>query len=400
MKIGWETKKIGEICDLMTGGTPSRSHPEYFSNGSIKWLVSGDIHKGEIFDCEGRITEAGFKSSNAKFLPLNSVLIALNGQGKTRGTVALLRTLATCNQSLVSISPRNPLQLLPEFLFYNLHGRYEEIRKLTSDADNDRRGLNMPIIRNIEVSFPPLPEQQRIVRILDEAFTGIAVARANAEKNLQNAREVFESFLDQVFKQHKENWNIESLNMIANISYGYTESASNELIGPKFLRITDIQNNAVNWKNVPYCKIAADNLKKHRLLDGDIVFARTGATTGKSYLVSDPPLAVFASYLIRVQLTNKNILPAFVYLYFQSNNYWEAIRSGISGSAQGGFNATKLGDLLIPYPNSQNEQLDIISKVNFLNNAINDLLAITQKKITALDEFKQSLLHQAFSGEL
>ena len=114
MKNGWQTKKIGEVCRLMTGGTPSRTKPQYFG-GDIKWLVSGDIHQGEIFDCEGRITEAGMKNSNAKPLPVNSVLIALNGQGKTRGTVALLRTPATCNQSLVSIYPNEPDKLLPEF---------------------------------------------------------------------------------------------------------------------------------------------------------------------------------------------------------------------------------------------------------------------------------------------
>ena len=105
MKNEWHTEKIGDVCRLMTGGTPSRANRDYF-DGEIKWLVSGDIHQGEIFDCAGRITEAGMNASNAKFLPVNSVLIALNGQGKTRGTVALLRTTATCNQSLVAYIQR------------------------------------------------------------------------------------------------------------------------------------------------------------------------------------------------------------------------------------------------------------------------------------------------------
>lgn len=140
MRDGWETKRIGDVCSLMTGGTPSRNVSEYFG-GEIKWLVSGDIHQGEIHDCDGRITEAGLKNSNAKYLPINSVMIALNGQGKTRGTVALLRTKATCNQSLVSIFPKDTEKLLPEYVYINLHGRYEEIRRLTGDSGNDRRGL-------------------------------------------------------------------------------------------------------------------------------------------------------------------------------------------------------------------------------------------------------------------
>ncbi len=155
--------KIGEVCNLMTGGTPSRSKSEFFTNGTIKWLVSGDINMREIFDCSGRITSAAMQSSNTKILPLNSVMIALNGQGKTRGTVAMLRTEATCNQSLVSIFPKDLKILIPEFIFYNLNMRYLEIRRLTGDDGNDRRGLNMSIIRDIEIPLPPVEIQNNIV---------------------------------------------------------------------------------------------------------------------------------------------------------------------------------------------------------------------------------------------
>jgi type I restriction enzyme, S subunit len=181
-------------------GTPSKAKSDYF-DGDIRWLVSGDIHSGEITECDGRITEAGMKNSNAKLLPLNSVMIALNGQGKTRGTVAILRVQATCNQSLVSIHPNEPDKLLPEFLYANLHGRYQEIRQITGDSGNDRRGLNMDLIRSIEVPIAPPAEQKRIVGILDEALEGIATAKANSEKNLQNACDLFECHLQSVFTQ-------------------------------------------------------------------------------------------------------------------------------------------------------------------------------------------------------
>src|SRR5690606_39206594 len=157
---GFEEKSIGELCNLMTGGTPSSSKKEYYNNGEIKWLVSGDINSEEIYDCEGRITQLGYDNSNAKFLPVNSVLIALNGQGKTRGTVAMLRVKATCNQSLVSINPKNITTILPEFIFYNLKARYVEIRKMTGDSGNDRRGLNMPLIRSITIKYPKSIEKQ------------------------------------------------------------------------------------------------------------------------------------------------------------------------------------------------------------------------------------------------
>ena len=148
----------------------------------------------------------------------------------------------------------------------------------------------------------------------------------------------------------KKGWEAEELAAVSAISYGYTESATRESVGPRFLRITDIQDDRVDWETVPYCRIGSADLPKYRLASGDIVFARTGATTGKSFLVAEPPEAVFASYLIRLRLLDKRLLPAFVLLFFQTAGYWQSIKDGSTGSAQGGFNATKLGALNLPFP--------------------------------------------------
>jgi type I restriction enzyme S subunit len=180
------TVKIGDVCELATGGTPSRKKKEYFENGNIKWLVSGDINQKVIHDCEGRITDEGLANSNAKYLPENSVLIALNGQGKTRGTVALLRTKATCNQSLVSISPKTDVDLDTRFLFYVLDGMYRKIRRMTGDSGNDRRGLNMPLISTIEIPLPPFAEQQRIVDKLDVAYAQIETIASSMSATKEN----------------------------------------------------------------------------------------------------------------------------------------------------------------------------------------------------------------------
>ena len=161
INLNWEKVKIGDLCSLSTGGTPTSTVPEYYNNGNIKWLVSGDIHKGQIYDCDGRITEEGMNNSNAKYLPENSVLIALNGQGKTRGTVALLKTKATCNQSLVAITPNDDKVLISEFLYYYLKSLYKYIRSITGDSQ--RSGLNMPIIREIEIRIPSVNMQKEIV---------------------------------------------------------------------------------------------------------------------------------------------------------------------------------------------------------------------------------------------
>ena len=148
----------------------------------------------------------------------------------------------------------------------------------------------------------------------------------------------------------KAGWEVKELGKVSAIHYGYTESACSEPVGPRFLRITDIQDDYVDWDNVPYCKIEEADQPKYRLASGDIVFARTGATTGKSFLVKEPPDAVFASYLIRLRLLGKELLPEFVAFFFQTSDYWKIIKEGSSGSAQGGFNATKLAALLLRVP--------------------------------------------------
>jgi type I restriction enzyme, S subunit len=161
----------------------------------------------------------------------------------------------------------------------------------------------------------------------------------------------------------KTEWQTKKLGEVSTINYGYTQSASEEPLGPKFLRITDIQDDHVDWDSVPYCKIDSTELHKYQLANGDIVFARTGATTGKSYLINGAPDAVFASYLIRLRLRDPNMDPKFVSYFFQTDSYWDAIAAGSTGSAQGGFNASKLSALSLPVP-PRTEQKRIVAILN------------------------------------
>ncbi|MGK2925258.1 MAG: restriction endonuclease subunit S [Lysobacterales bacterium] len=175
------------------------------------------------------------------------------------------------------------------------------------------------------------------------------------------------------------------------VDYGVTASATDQPVGPKFLRITDIQDGAVNWDMVPWCECDTRSATDARLKAGDIVFARTGATTGKSFLVAECPIdAVFASYLIRVRLRDC-AEPRFVSYFFQTPDYWAQIAKSARGVAQPGVNATTLKALKIPLPPlpEQRRIAEILDKADALR-------AKRRAALAQLDTLTQSIFLDMF----
>ncbi len=179
------------------------------------------------------------------------------------------------------------------------------------------------------------------------------------------------------------------------IDYGVTASATGQPVGPQFLRITDIQDGAVNWKKVPWCECNERSASEARLKSGDIVFARTGATTGKSFLIREcPSNAVFASYLIRVRF-GELVEPRFVSHFFQTPTYWAQITSKSRGVAQPGVNATTLKTLEIPLPPlpEQKRIAEVLDKAD-------ELRAKRRAAIDKLDSLTQSIFLEMFGDPL
>lgn len=179
LKEGWVVKKIGSFTDATAGGTPSTLVDEYWG-GDIKWMSSGELNKKRVYDVLGRITEEGLKNSATKIIPTKCVLIGLAGQGKTRGTVAMNFVELCTNQSIAAIFPCTTVST--EFLYFNLDKRYEELRNL-STGDGGRGGLNLRIIKNLDVWTPEkLEEQLRIATILSDMDAEIAALETKLAK--------------------------------------------------------------------------------------------------------------------------------------------------------------------------------------------------------------------------
>ena len=183
------------------------------------------------------------------------------------------------------------------------------------------------------------------------------------------------------------------------IVYGVSESAKSE--GKfKLLRITDIQDNAVNWNTVPYTDYPESKSENYILQAGDILFARTGATVGKSYLVDDavPENAIYASYLIKVRVSNM-IIPQYVKYFFESGFYWEQIANNSVGVGQPNVNGSSLGNLWVPIPSIQEQRRIVDKLVSWC--LIIDKISVNQELITQqIEELRNHILNLAISGKL
>lgn len=166
----WTTRSIGSLTQVKTGGTPS-TRISRFWGGGVRWMSSGEVHLKRVSEVRGRITEAGFDESAAQLLPVGTVLMALAGQGKTRGTVAVSRIELSTNQSIAGILPSDDHD--SDFLYYNLDMRYDELRG-GSAGDGGRGALNLSIIKKVDVQLPPLDEQRAIATVLSDADDELA----------------------------------------------------------------------------------------------------------------------------------------------------------------------------------------------------------------------------------
>lgn len=176
----WTVQKIGEMTEVSAGGTPATGIESYWSPAEVSWMSSGEVHKRRIYSTEKKISTLGLNNSAAKVFPKKSVVMALAGQGKTRGCVAVLEAEVATNQSLAAIYPSEAFDT--DFLFHNLDWRYKELRALSS-GEGGRGGLNLSIIKSVPIGLPPLSEQKKVAAILSAVDDKLDVIARQIDAN-------------------------------------------------------------------------------------------------------------------------------------------------------------------------------------------------------------------------
>jgi type I restriction enzyme S subunit len=245
----------------------------------------------------------------------------------------------------------------------------------------------------------------RTVQRAKEATEGVIAALKELKKSLMQHLFTYGPIpvteREQVELQESEigplpsHWRVVRLGEVAEKpQYGFTAAAQRDPVGPKMMRITDIQDGNVNWNAVPYCECGNDDIPKYLLEAGDILFARTGSV-GKAFLVSSvPEPSIFASYLIRVRVDRTRLDPQFAFLFMQSAAYWSQIASQTHGAVQPNVNATQLRSLLLPLP-----PLDEQREIARILQAVDAKIAAEQARREALEGLFKTLLQELMSGK-
>jgi len=387
VKKEWQTKTLGEVCVVDKCQGIHNRLPyvglEHIESYTGRFIGSTDPHM--------------VKSSTFKFSPEHVLY------GRLRpylNKVMLPDFTGHCSTEIFPLKPRPGLSR--EFLQYWFlrDASVEQIDATSTGARMPR--ANMNAVLDFEFPLPPLPEQQRIVGILDAAFDGIATAKANAEKNLQNARALFESHLQSVFTQRGEEWDdhtqLENLtDPESPITYGVVKPGDEGEV--TFIRGGDLARGRILTGQLRTITQAVSQQYRRTLLRGGELLISLVGQPGQ-VAVAPPELAganiARQVGLIRLQ---PRINAEFVRFYLQSPAGQAALGARQSGSVQQVINLGELRQVGVPMPpiNVQNQVVVILEAASVENHRLESLY---QRKVEALDALKKSLLHQAFTGLL
>ena len=390
MKEGWEMKTLGEVATFSQGiQVGLEHHLNEPKDDYVRFIRIIDYTQNT--DDIRYIPNPGEKY----FVNENDIVMVRYG---TPGLIGRGKAGVIAN-NLFRIKIER-IDLTNDYL--SLYLSQDDIQKyLSTQGSATMPALNFGQLKTVEVKFPPLPEQQRIVSILNEAFSAIAKAKANAEQNLKNAKELFESYLQGVFDNKGEDWEEKKLKEIGIAQTGTTpKTADKGNYGDfiPFIKPADIDikgNGEIRYDNDG---LSEQGLKNGRImLEGSILMVCIGATIGKVGFIDRE---ASCNQQINSLTVNNEFSSKFIYYALSTKGFFEQVMLNSAQATLPIINKSKWETLTVSFPKSKIEQEDFANKFDLLQIETKKLEAIYQQKINDLEELKKSVLQKAFSGEL
>lgn len=392
MKSGWQTKKLGDVCDFEGGSQPPKSEFIYEEKpGYVRFLQIRD------FGSDKNITY--IRHSNKNRL-CNESDILIGRYGASVGKI-LTDKAGAYNVALMKTIPN--MEVLDRSWFYNFLISDEFQRPLLNIAARSAQaGFSKDDINNFPVPVPPLSEQRRIVGILDKAFDGLATATANSEQNLRNARALFESHLQYVFTQRDKGWVERRLGeVVTRLTNGYVGPTRSIYLdsGVPYLLARHVKNNRLTFDGKTFISDEFNRKnKKSMLKTGDVLLVQSGHI-GHSAVVTEEHEGHNCHAMIVITPVGSVVTGHFLSLYFNSGEMRQRFEEIRSGSTVPHLTCGAVKELTIALPDLPTQQR-LVEGSQEMQAETQRLESIYQQKLAALEELKKSLLHQAFNGEL
>ena len=375
----WAEVQIGDICHVIGGGTPAKSNGGFYT-GSIPWATVRDMNTDVISETDCHITEDAVQSCSTNVIPAGNVVIATRvGLGK----VCILEHDTAINQDLRGVVPRQPDSVHPRYLFHWF--RLVAPAIVAAGTGATVQGVKVNFVKSLRLPLPTLPEQERIVAILDAAFAAIATATANAERNLANAQRLFESHLHAVLEHRTSTWSQRQLGDVC------------ENLDSRRIPITKSKRRA---GDVPYygASGAVDHVADY-LFDEDLLLV---SEDGANLLARTYPIAfsiggrAWVNNHAHVLRFGKMAHQRFVEYYLNSIT----LEPFVSGMAQPKLNQRALNSIPVPWSDDVSVVEAIVESLEATERKSDMFFNHYQHKFRLLTELKQSILHKAFTGEL
>jgi type I restriction enzyme, S subunit len=398
MKNGWQTKKLGEICEIERGGSP-RPIQDFITTDTkgINWIKIGDATASGkyIHKTEEKIRPDGVKRSRmvyeGDFILSNSMSF---------GRPYIMKTTGCIHDGWLVL--RQPT-IDQDYLYYVLGSDllFSQFDRLA--AGSTVRNLNIGLAKTVEIPYPPLPEQRRIVGILDEAFEGIAIAETNTEKNLQNALAIFESYLNSVFTRRESGWESVQIDEVCESIMDCVNKTARKIDGPtpfKMIRTTNVRNGRIDLGSVNYVTEDVYRIWTRRQVPkrGDVILTREAPMGEVGMLLSDDNVFL-GQRLVSYRANPTKLNNRFLLYALQSAHLQRQISGLASGSTVQHMRVPDSKKLKLPLP-SLKEQKIAVGKLDTIREETERLAHLCQKKLDALKVLKKSLLHRAFAGQL
>lgn len=406
MRVGWQFEKLGDVCSFINRGIS----PKYLDQGGVCVLNQKCIRDHRINYALARRHDLTAKKVVAdRFIQLGDVLVNSTGTG-TLGRVAQVReepAEATTVDSHVTIVRPVPGKFFQDFFGYMLVFIEEALKEAGEGCGGQTELARSVLTEKFSVAYPSShAEQQRIVAILDEAFAGIATARAHAEQNLQNARALFESQLQAVFSQRGEGWSEMPLCEVSSILNGYAfKSGDFSPNGPtRSIKITNVGvREFVETSDSGLPEDFSKQFASVAVSAGSLVVALTRTIIADGLKVAIVPPSydrALVNQRVAALLPKPELVSAsYLFAYLSTSIVLNYVKERVNTLMQPNLSINDLRAMPIPLPpSSQREK--IVDGLLALESETQRLESLYQRKLDALDELKQSLLHQAFSGNL